>query len=55
MIGNVAPWSCFAILQNTGMDGYGVEIVTKAGQVATGSAFSMLDNVMKSGNFTCPI
>jgi hypothetical protein len=55
MIGNVVPGSCFAILQSAGMGGYGVEIAKKAAWFAAESAFSILHNVMKSGNFTCPI
>ncbi|KAM0224944.1 hypothetical protein ACHAPQ_000229 [Fusarium lateritium] len=55
MIGNVVPESCFAILQSAGMGGYGVDILRNAGQLAAGSAFSLLRNVMEAGNSTCPI
>ncbi|KAM0249400.1 hypothetical protein ACHAP5_002789 [Fusarium lateritium] len=55
MVVNVVPESCFAILQSAGMGGYGVDILRNAGQLAAGSAISMLRNVMGAGNFTCPV
>lgn len=55
MIGNVAPGSCFAILQSAGMDGYGVEIVKDAARFAAESAFAVLHSVINSGKFTCSV
>lgn len=55
MIGNVAPVSCFTIRQSAGMDDSGVEIAKKAAWFTVESVFSILHNVIKSGNFTCSV
>lgn len=55
MIGNFAPGSCFAILQSAGMGGCGAEIAKIAARLAAEPSFSVLYDVIKSGNFTCPI